>query len=148
MRWNKVILKGLLYGLITGFLIGLFFKAIEEQGIANVYTLLLNVDFIPFIPHPLPQWQELLLHLIVSLIVGVGFSILMAWSRKPWIWGMGISLITIPLFIPLTLLSERTPQIDDTTALLWWIVGHLGYGVCLALLGLLFTPRHITRHFP
>ncbi len=136
MRANSIIYPGLGYGLISGVILGLFFKWIEYTGIADVYTLLLNVDFVPQLPQPLPEWFEFSLHLIVSLVIGIMFCALMSWRRKALMWGLLMGIAPIPLFIPLTLLSDRTPAIDDFSALTWWIIGHVIYGLSLSLLSL------------
>jgi hypothetical protein len=148
MRRPQIIITGGFFGIVAGLLIGLFFKWIESMELANVYTLLLNIDFIPFLPPQLDEWQEFSLHLLVSAMMGLLFGWLLQWSGRPWLSGMLVGLIPLPLFIPLTLISERTPAIDDFYALLWWIVGHLGYGACLSLLGKRVTIQRRSWHFP
>jgi hypothetical protein len=130
----SILSKGFWFGLITGIILGLFFKWIEYLGWADVYALLLNVDFIPYLPMPLPEWIEFSLHLLVSVAIGIMYSIAINWRNHPWTWGLILGILPIPLFIPLTLLSERTPAIDDTNALVWWIIGHILYGLNLAVL--------------
>lgn len=131
MRYRSSIFIGAGKGLLAGIGLGLFFKWIEFNGIANVYTLLLNVDFIPNIPQPLPEWIEFSLHLVVSVAIGIVYQLLNVWRFKPWSWGILMGIVPVPLFIPLTLMSARTPAIDDTSALVWWVVGHLLYGASL-----------------
>ncbi|WP_062197735.1 hypothetical protein [Massilibacterium senegalense] len=41
--------RGFIYGTITGFLLGLIFYLIEKVMDIKLFTLLLNVDFIPIL---------------------------------------------------------------------------------------------------
>jgi hypothetical protein len=134
MRAVIVAGKGALLGLFSGFLLGFLFKWIQYSELADVYTLLLNVDFIPQLPQPLPEWFEFSMHLAVSIVIGIVFVILNDWKYAPWRWGLLMGIAPIPLFIPLTTLSERTPAITDIAALSWWVIGHLVYGVALTAL--------------
>ncbi|WP_179232631.1 hypothetical protein [Paenibacillus rigui] len=138
---------GMLYGLVSGVGLALFLKAVQAMTGSRVYTLLLNVDFVPWNELmgrpvlPLPEWFEFSLHLIVSFIIGVVFveglrieaAWKVTWSARSfaWTWGALLGLIPIPLYVPLSLLSERTPRLDDGEAWCWWAAGHLLYGLLL-----------------
>lgn len=133
-------LEGAWLGLWTGIALGLFFKLVQASTGSLVYTLLLNVDFIPFARllrlERLPEWLEFALHLTVSLALGIAFVLLIRRGWRPVRTGLLLGLLPAPLFVPLTLLSERTPRLDDPVALAWWLAGHLLYGGLLAWQGI------------
>ncbi|WP_068776182.1 hypothetical protein [Paenibacillus sp. FJAT-26967] len=131
-----------IYGLVPGIILGLMFKTVEFYRLARVYTLLLNVDFIPGFHRDLPEWFEFSLHLAVSLGLGAAFAVLLRRYSRPWLLGLLLGLVPVPLFVPLTLLSARTPEISDRAALFWWIAGHLLYGLLLGLLGRIMSRKH------
>jgi hypothetical protein len=149
---QQILFHGILAGMLTGIAMGFFFKWIENVTGSKVYILLLNVDFVPFLPQPLPEWLEFILHLIVS--VGISALYIMLLLRYPSLrtkalrLGIAAGALAIPTFIPLTLLSTRTPAIDDGVALFWWVVGHLLYGVGLGLYGRLFLHRVTQKIYP
>ncbi|PWW29578.1 hypothetical protein DFO73_104218 [Cytobacillus oceanisediminis] len=70
--------KGILSGFVSGIFLGLFLKVIEVMSGVKVYTLLLNVDYIPILKnYSFPEFVEFLLHLIISVIVAAAlFSII------------------------------------------------------------------------
>lgn len=139
-RRNHPLLEGIWLGLWSGIALGLFFKLVQALTGSLVYTLLLNVDFLPLARplhlEQLPEWLEFLLHLTVSLALGVFCVLLVRRGWRPVRTGLLLGLLPAPLFVPLTLLSERTPRLDDTEALAWWLAGHLLYGVLLACWGI------------
>jgi hypothetical protein len=129
---------GLWIGLISGVMLGLFFKLVQQATGSGVYTLLLNVDFLPLsswlgLP-ALPEWLEFCLHLIVSLLIGVLYVQLIRRGRSPQLWGWLLGLLPSLLWIPLTQLSDRVPAWDELAALLWWLAGHLLYSIILIIL--------------
>ncbi|MFD7525276.1 hypothetical protein [Paenibacillus chitinolyticus] len=134
---NTLVPRGFAFGLVPGAILALFFKAVEYFAGSRVYTLLLNVDFIPGLGGDQPEWFELTLHLAVSVIIGFLYAILLGRTEKPWLPGILLGISPIPLFVPLTQLavSAKTPVLSDVTAMIWWIAGHLLYGVILAVLG-------------
>jgi hypothetical protein len=136
---RHIALHGVAAGILTGTALGFGLKWVETTTAIKVYTLLLNVDFIPWIPQPLSEWVEFALHLIVSIGIAAAYVALMlrypAIRRNALLAGVAAGAIAIPTFIPLTLLSDRTPDICDTAALSWWVLGHLVYGVLLGLYG-------------
>jgi hypothetical protein len=145
---RKILWHGLLAGVLTGVVMGFVFKGVESLTGVKVYTLLLNVDFVPFLSQPLPEWLEFGLHLIVSVVIAIVFLFLLnrftAIAKRPILFGIIAGCLAIPTFIPLTLLSERTPAIDDMAALFWWIAGHLLYGWLLGGYGRLISKKKLT----
>jgi hypothetical protein len=120
-------------GTVAGILLGLFFKAIQFSTGLKVYTLLLNVDYIPILNRfTFPESIEFGFHLIVSIVLGVLIMKFLPPNQQSWIMMIGI-VIGILLF-PTTALSSRTPAISDYPALIYWLVGHTFYGIILRLL--------------
>lgn len=125
-------------GLVSGAALGLFLKAVELRTSYRVYTLLLNVDYIPILNRmQLPELVEFTLHLLISVVI----SVLLVWllRSRPWrpIYSTCV-VIAVGLFIglllyPTTLLSERTPDLTSMPAFLWWLLGHGLYGLLLGL---------------
>lgn len=74
----------LLSGIISSFFIGVFFKWIEKTSGIKVYTLLLNIDFIPVINQvKFPEAIEFSFHMIVSTVL----TIILYWLFQYLHWG-------------------------------------------------------------
>ncbi len=65
---------GISIGMLSGIILGLCLKWIEWLTGKQVYTLLLNVDFIPIIgPIQWPEWVEFVFHLLIAVAIGIVF---------------------------------------------------------------------------
>lgn len=136
------LLKGFLYGLIAGLFLAALFKLIEYITSFKVYTLLLNVDYIPYInTFALPEFIEVSLHLIVSVALAICLYLLMIYTNI----SSPIKIIFLCMFVcfligaalfPTTTFSTRTPPVTSLPSFLYWILGHVMYG---AILGMLFA---------
>lgn len=111
----------------------MFLKLIQSITSLKVYTLLLNVDYIPILKDiKLPEVVEFGLHMVIS----IGLALLMNFYIFKKKLGqeaihrfvIRVSLIVGLLLFPTTLLSERTPPITSTNAFLFWMAGHWIYG--------------------
>lgn len=132
--WRRWLLRGTIAGLLSGVALGLLLKAIEQWSGSKVYTLLLNVDFIPWLPGALPEWLEFAMHLIVAVPLGWACAYLAGRYGHPLRLGAVLGLAVAALtWAPLTTLSERTPDTADLGALGWWLAAHLIYGLALGL---------------
>ncbi|MEI2664880.1 hypothetical protein [Rossellomorea sp. LJF3] len=123
-------------GIISGTILGLFLKWIQGLTGIKVYVLLLNVDFIPLFGSPLPEWLEFSFHLLISCGIGLVFVFLMeklnVTSRGAWILAMLLTFPTVFLYFPLSYLAvQDVPGLFDGTALIFWTIGHLLYGLSL-----------------
>lgn len=119
--------------------LGLFLKLIQFFTNLKVYTLLLNVDYVPILKNiKLPEIIEFGLHLIISIVLAFVLNVYI--NRKSlkkeaiyrFVWK--VSLIVGLLLYPTTLLSERTPAITNAYAFLIWMAGHWIYGMILGRL--------------
>ena len=134
------LLKGVWIGFWSGLILGLLLKWIQSVTGENVYTLLLNIDFIPIIGNV--QWSEVtefIFHMIVSLVIGIVFVFLA--KRRKYTFGQLVILsllISIPLPFLFFILSSLAvtadvPAVNDWTAFLYWVFGHLTYSLLLPI---------------
>ncbi len=132
--------KAVLYGLISGLFLAAALKIVEYITRFKVYTLLLNVDYIPYInTFVFPELVEVGFHLIVSFVLAIFLYLLIVYrkisSRKKIIF-----LCTFVCFIigaalfPTTIFSDRTPAFTSIPSFSYWIAGHIMYGYILGIL--------------
>jgi hypothetical protein len=122
-------------GFVSGIILGIFLYIIELLTDKKVYTLLMNVDFIPILSnYTLPAWIEFSLHLVISLILSVGiqFSIIRMDIHHIMTVTCIVVLPTIFLYFPLSMLATKeVPNVNDTVAFCYWSIGHIVYAVTL-----------------
>ncbi|ALC92917.1 hypothetical protein AM500_20015 [Bacillus sp. FJAT-18017] len=122
--------KQIVAGLISGVVLGLFLKAVQEFTDEKVYVLLLNVDYVPMLNRiTFPEALEFGIHLLISILVSM---ILGARPRSKAFFILAGMVIGIVLY-PTTLLSNRTPGLLDFQAIFYWLVGHALYGYVLSI---------------
>jgi uncharacterized protein YsxB (DUF464 family) len=131
----KRIGTGIVCGAISGIIMGLFLKLIEHVTDIKVYTLLLNVDFLPFLKGiELNEYVEFSLHLFISIFIGIIYACLSYSDKRPFSTSFILVIPTIFLYFPLTTLAlKETPLIDDYYAFFWWTLGHALYAFSLAI---------------
>ncbi|MFI8686420.1 hypothetical protein [Rossellomorea sp. NPDC077527] len=136
----KQVGNSLIIGLISGAILGLFLKWMQAITEIKVYTLLLNVDFIPiFASKTLPEWLEFMFHLSISCVIGMVFVYIMVkWNlsgKAAYTLSLMLTLPTVFLYFPLSYLAIKdVPGILNCTAILIWIAGHVLYALSLPLL--------------
>jgi hypothetical protein len=131
--------KAVLAGLISGVFLGLFLKVVEKSTSLKVYTLLLNVDYVPIIQRfELAEIIEFSIHLFISVVMSMGLLFFLNKKYIPTnkrILIIVLFSLVIGIFLyPTTLLSDRTPSISDLPALGFWLLGHSLYGGMLGFL--------------
>ena len=132
----KEIIFSVFYGLFGGFVLTFLFKWMEWLTGEKVYTFLLNVDYMPIIGDiAFPEWIEVSFHLIVSVAVALGFYLMFQlrplWKRYAIVICTMVSIIIGLFLFPTTALSNRTPEITNSIALLYWLFGHGIFGLVL-----------------
>ncbi|MFX3674238.1 MAG: hypothetical protein ACE3JQ_07310 [Paenisporosarcina sp.] len=141
--WNsRSIILSLFIGLLNGIVLGLILKSIEHFTNIGVYTLLLNVDFIPiFGSHDWSETTEFFFHVFISIVITFVFVNLAQRFKlgKYFKQLMLLSfLICLPTFILYFILSElaikEVPIWYDWKAFTYWSVGHFMYVWTLAFL--------------
>lgn len=152
--WNRqTILLSIYIGLISGILLGLFLKLVENLTGILVYTLLLNIDFIPGIGSV--KWAEsieFVIHLLVSILIGFVFVFLVIKLqigqniKKLLALSFLLCLPTFALFFVLSLLAiKEVPAWNDWTAFGYWTFAHLFYVWTIATLYIKLSPSHIDQ---
>lgn len=132
--------KSILYGIVAGILLTLYCKFIEQLTLYKVYTLLLNVDYIPFLnQYQFPELVEVSFHIIVSIALSICLYLLIIFlkieSREKIIYMCLTVCIIIGLALfPTTALSDRTPAVTSLPSLFYWLAGHALYGYALGYL--------------
>lgn len=142
MRNYRSTFLAIYIGLMNGILLGLILKFIEHITHIGVYTLLLNVDFIPVIGTV--QWSEpieFLFHVLISIIISIAFVyIAQRLHLGPSFWKLLVLsfLLSLPTFGLYFILSElaikEVPLWNDWQAFVYWSIGHLIYVWVLALM--------------
>jgi hypothetical protein len=126
-----IFLKGSALGIISGLILGLILKMIEGLTNQKVYTLLLNIDFIPLLGAiKWPETVEFIFHLIVSWFLGLIFYYLSErWRyeyKQRWLLSAILSFPAILMYFPLsTLAIKEVPDATNMEAFLYWFVAHL-----------------------
>src|SRR5690625_5975844 len=137
----------LIVGILTSFVLGYYLYLHDALPILKVYTLLLNIDFIPILGNiNFPEWIEFSFHIIISVILTYIFYYFVV--KNNWGWqnilfyvSLGNMLIGL-LIYPITLLSDRTPPLFSIFALNFCLLVHLIYGTSMSLLFILFQNKH------
>ncbi|MCG1020494.1 hypothetical protein [Sutcliffiella horikoshii] len=135
-----MIVRGAFTGLISGILMGLFIKVLEIVSGKKIYVLLLNLDFIPgFKNASFSELTEFTFHLLVAIPIGILFAFLVKRfhlddKRKQYLVAIGITLPTVFLYFPLTILAiKETPAPFDGIAIFLWSMGHIAFALFLPI---------------
>ncbi|MDW0113430.1 hypothetical protein QT711_09545 [Sporosarcina saromensis] len=137
---RRSLYKVSIIGIVAGLLLALFFKVVEERTSHKVYTLLLNIDYIPVLNTvQFPEIVEVGFHIIISIAVCLFLFLFIRFkkitqSRRIIRFCVVVNVLIAILYYPTTLLSERTPAFTNLWALVFWIIGHIGYGWIVGVL--------------
>ncbi|MEC5308258.1 hypothetical protein [Bacillus thuringiensis] len=134
----KLILKGSIAGLISGLVLGIFLRTVESNWGIKVYTLLLNVDYIPILRDiPFNESIHFSFHLIISVVLSVlllYFITKYKWTNAQIVYKVILICLVLGTFLyPTTLFSHQTPPINSVLDISFWLVGHLLYGGILSV---------------
>ena len=147
---SRKILHTFVYSLIAGIFLGLFMKWLQNVTGYKVYTLLMNVDYIPILKEYIfPAWVEFTFHLIIAVMLAY-VIVWIAWKKhytsKQLIWfTIGVnSMIAIALY-PTTALSNRTPALFSFPSFGLWLVAHIAYGIVLGTLLARLLPLRLNE---
>lgn len=132
IRW------GLWIGTISGVILGLYMWFVEMATGKKIYTLLMNVDFIPLIGSiDWPVYMEWLFHMMISWTIGILYVYLLKQRvtntrRNQWFLSVILSAMAAMTYMPLTRLAiKETPPLTDGVAILYWLIGHILYAITL-----------------
>lgn len=130
--------KAAFAGIVSGIFLGLIMKLVEYITGLKVYTLLLNVDYVPVLRnYEITELGEFALHLVISIILAIAIQEYL--QKKEWDTSKKKRFITLlsiavgVILYPTTMLSERTPEFTNTYSFLTWIIAHTLYGKVLGL---------------
>ncbi|SDJ87557.1 hypothetical protein [Sediminibacillus albus] len=136
---KKITIAGLVSGTISGVLLGCYLWMVEALTDKQVYTLLLNVDFIPILAGYEQQLIEWLFHVIISWAIGVVYCFYL-WKKQIFSWkkrllaAAGIAAVAAATYFPLTILFiQEIESPDDLLALGYWVSGHALFAYVLAI---------------
>lgn len=128
-----------LAGTIAGVSLGLLLKLAQQITGYKVYTLLLNIDYIPvFGSFYITEFWEFALHLIVAVLLA--FLLMEIAIRRQMSAGafivlcIGLNTTIAICYYPLTNLSEKTPPLTSLPAFVIWIGVHVLYGLLLGFM--------------
>lgn len=132
---RPTILKALYLGVVSGILLGLLLKLIESITTVRVYTLLLNIDFIPIIGGiAWGETVEFIFHVLVSIVIAFVFVYLVIRLRieksfsKLLFLSFILCLPTFGLYFLLSSLAiKEVPAWNNWLAFTYWSVAHLFY---------------------
>lgn len=129
--------KLMLIGIVAGGIFGLFLKVVQQFTGKKVYTLLMNVDYVPILKDlQLNEFVEFSLHIVVSVILvwilyfGLGS---IGYEQSIFIY-MWINVVIGGFLYATTVFSERTPEITDIVALTYWLGGHIIFGLLVGIM--------------
>ena len=132
----------LFIGLLSGILLGLILKSIEHFTNVGVYTLLLNVDFLPIMGSI--KWSEsaeFFFHVLISIIIAIVFvNLAQRFKIEEHFYQLLLLsfLICLPTFLLYFILSslaiKEVPAWNDWIAFTYWSFGHLIYVWIMAFL--------------
>lgn len=126
-------------GTISGAGLALFLWIIEQLFDYRVFTLLLNIDFIPVVGGiNWPVIIEFLFHMFVSWVIAAGYSVYLRIKPRTnfqeWTVVFILSIGAGLSYFPLSQLAIKpVPSITDFTAVMYWFIGHFLYAVLLKL---------------
>ncbi|CAH0345948.1 hypothetical protein [Bacillus sp. CECT 9360] len=131
----KPILKGMLAGLGSGILLAIIMKYVELYTEKKIYSLLLNIDFIPLTERIQGNEPiELVLHLLVSSGFGVFFVLLKPKFANKRVLTFLLILPAILLYFPLSYISRsEITSAADLFSFLLWSAAHVVYALILPL---------------
>lgn len=144
MRKLSKLGKAATIGLLSGIILTVFLKFVETTTHYRVYTLLLNVDYIPYLNRfQFPELLEISFHLVVSMALSILIYLFidcLQFSSNLKIILLCITICTSigVLLFPTTALSTQTPAITSIPSFFYWLLGHVVFGFTL---GILFTKR-------
>ncbi|WP_173916969.1 hypothetical protein [Halobacillus sp. Marseille-Q1614] len=130
--------KGFWIGTASGLALGFYMWIIESLTEIKIYTLLMNVDFIPVIGDiDWPVFIEWLFHMIISWGIGIFYCFLLRnrqtnTVRLQWMAAYVLSAIAASTYFPLTILAiKETPSVTNIAAISFWLAGHILYATIL-----------------
>ncbi|UOQ86534.1 hypothetical protein [Gracilibacillus salinarum] len=123
--WQHV----LVIGTIAGMVLGVFLLVVESITGEKVYTLLLNVDFVPFLQNRTSVLLEWFFHLLIAWMIT---WVYVTFTNRRMSTVLFISCAAALTYFPLTIIAvQSTPAVSNGMAILYWFIGHGLFGITL-----------------
>ncbi|PPA72181.1 hypothetical protein [Jeotgalibacillus proteolyticus] len=133
-----MLLRGTFLGICSGFVLGLMMKWFESLSSVKVYTLFLNVDFIPLLGDYIwPEWIEFFFHQIIAVIIGLLYVFILEKYlsnriKSKFILAFILTFPTVFLYFPLAVLAIKdVPDPANIQAFGLWAAAHFIYFLSL-----------------
>ncbi|MFF5995642.1 hypothetical protein AAGS61_12965 [Lysinibacillus sp. KU-BSD001] len=145
---SRFIFHTLVYSIIAGIFLGLLMKWMQYVTGYKIYTLLMNVDYIPIVKeYTFPEWVEFTFHLIIAVILTY-VIVWIAWkksftSKQLISFTVIVNIVIAIALYPTTALSDRTPPLLSVPSFGLWLVAHIAYGVVLGILLARLVPTRL-----
>ncbi|WP_223700374.1 hypothetical protein [Sutcliffiella deserti] len=127
---------------------GLVMKGLEALTSKEIYTLLLNIDFIPYMGEQnYSEPIEFFFHLLIAIFIGVMFGWILNYFKvvskwRKYMLSLLITLPTVFLYFPLTILAVKaTPPVSDVQSFTLWTICHLLFAILLPAFYTFFHTR-------
>ena len=150
---SRKIIDSIYIGILSGVLLGLLLKWIQYTTDSLVYTLLLNVDFIPILGTI--AWSEpieFLFHVLISMVISFAFVFIVNFyniSTRFFQMLLVSFILCFPTFLLYFMLSnlaiKEVPGWNDWTAFTYWTISHIIYVGLLPILYTIIVKRAVRR---
>ncbi|OOE12073.1 hypothetical protein UN64_08105 [Fictibacillus arsenicus] len=121
------------YGTIAGTLLACFFYTIERGFGINLYTFLVNIDFLPLLDYIIYSLLiQFVSHILISVILIALVDILSAAFNHPYLISVIINAFMSFTFFPLYHVAVTKPfHPPFILPFLLWFIGHLLFAVLI-----------------
>lgn len=127
----------MIIGIVSGIVLALFLRIIQQLTGSKAYHLLFDVSYIPFLKSLRPVWlAEGIFHFCTCMgsIIALYFLLcIKGWEQNITAYLVAIGAGSAALY-PLTLLAHHTPALQDYASWFYWILGHALFGITTVLL--------------
>jgi len=131
---NIRIISWILFGTIAGILLACFFYIPEVLFGINLYTFLLNIDFLPLPDSVLfNEPFQFVLHIIIAIFLIAFVDVICKVYNHPYQISLIINGIMSFTFFPLYHLAVEKPfSAPLTLPFLIWLIGHILFAIIIA----------------
>jgi predicted neutral ceramidase superfamily lipid hydrolase len=121
------------YGTIAGTLLACFFYIIEQGFEINLYTFLVNIDFLPLPDYIIYSFLiQFVSHIVISVILIAFVDILSAKFNHPYLISLIINAVMSFTFFPLYHAAVTKPfHPPFILPFTLWFIGHLLFAVLI-----------------
>ncbi|MBH0172929.1 hypothetical protein IHV09_05140 [Fictibacillus sp. 23RED33] len=143
---NIRIISWILFGSLAGILLACFFYVPEVLFGLNLYTFLLNIDFLP-LPDSVIYNEpfQFVLHIIIAIILIAFVDLFCRIYYHPYQISLIINVIMSFTFFPLYHLAVEKPfSAPLTLPFIIWLLGHILFAIIIAYFVTLLNKKRST----